>query len=102
MYRLTAACGATLPDQVDDPRRDASAPRKDGRLTFAVFDTDTALTRPSNGDGKPAPCMFGCPKKKASGRKHMRCFPTDEAEAFKRWRHVVMCAFTVSEVEVLQ
>lgn len=102
MYRLTASCGATFPDQVDDPRRDASATRKDGRLTFAVFDTDTAITRPTLDNGTTAPCLFDCPCKKASGRKQTRCFPVNEAESFKRWRHVVTCAFTVSEVEVPQ
>ena len=102
MYRLTASCGATFPDQADDPSIGHRRPRKDGRLVFVTYDTDTKITQPKMPDGSTARCRFECPCKRLAGRKETRCFPVDEAEVWKRWRYVVTCAFSVSRPETLQ
>ena len=95
VFRLTAACGATFPDTADDPSHG------EGTRRFAVYDSEGGITRPQK-DGAPAPCMFGCPRKREAGRKYERCFPSDESEAFKQWRHVVTCRLRVERVEVEQ
>lgn len=63
-------------------------PRKrDGRVSCVVYDSDrvgqSSPRRPTMPDGSPAPCRFGCPAKRASGRREMSYWPdeTNSAEA---------------------
>lgn len=52
--------------------------RKDGRVRVVTFATPNCPTRPVMPDGHRAPCMFGCPAKRASGRWMVRTWPEDD------------------------
>ena len=65
------------------------------------YDSEGGIPRPQK-DGAPAPCMFGCPRKRASGRKHEQCFPSNESELWDHWRHVVTCRLRAERVDVAQ
>lgn len=98
--RLVFACGASYEGVKDQPY--FAHTRADGRGRLAVYDSDGGLSRPQLA-GEDAPCMFACPAKRKSGRKHHRCFPSDEQRFLEQrdaggrmgveiqWRHVVTC-----------
>lgn len=101
MFRVKFECGAAYDGIVDDPSKSASAVRKDGACRYAVADTDSDVQRPTLPTGKSATCMFACPAKaKASGRKKIQCWPSNEAETHTRWRYVVTCYGRVESYEV--
>lgn len=103
---VTFECGATI-QNVLDPRPFSTAVKSD-RVRLVVYDSEgDEVQRPTvagylfarNG----APCLFGCPKKRASGRQEYKCFPSDEDDLERRrvggermgvdipWRRVVTC-----------
>jgi len=98
--KLTFACGAELPEAKESPVFSHRRANGDGRL--CVYDSDSDLMTPKLA-GKDAPCLWGCPAKRASGRKQVKCFPSDEVSMARKsaaggrmgvdipWRHVVTC-----------
>lgn len=104
--KLTFACGAAYADIKEVPAFSHRRANGDGRL--CVYDSDGGLTAPVL-DGKAAPCLYGCPAKRASGRKQVKCFPSDELGMARAsasggrmgveipWRHVVNCYCRVEE-----
>lgn len=97
---LKFECGARLPVEgyLKEPFRNVSGskPReKDGRTRLVVFAIPDCPTQPVMPDGKKAPCMYGCPKKRASGRKMVRTWPEDDykpdAPFIERIGYVVTC-----------
>jgi len=97
--RVVLACGAVI---APAERPTNCHLRPDGAARLVVYDSDGGLTRPRTPD-KLASCLFGCPCKRKAGRKHDRCFPSDEAAFAKAqaeggrmgveipWRHIVLC-----------
>lgn len=98
--KLTFACGAAFENVKVAPHFSHKRTNGDGRL--CVYDSDGDLTTPKLA-GKDAPCLWGCPAKRASGRKQIKCFPRDEVSMARKraeggrmgvdipWRHVVTC-----------
>ena len=84
-----------------DLRDDATAGVLLGELAREVGVVDVSA-KLSGANGAPAPCMFGCPRKRASGRKHEQCFPSNESELWDHWRHVVTCRLRAERVDVAQ
>lgn len=102
-------CGACY-QGVQDPTPVSSHVDKKGRARLCVYDSegDENFRRPML-DGKMAPCRFGCPCKRAGGRKEERAFPDDyeEREEFCReqksmighWRTIITCYGTFKPAE---
>lgn len=97
---LKFECGARIPENgyLKQPFQNMSGskPRpKDGRVALVTFAIPSCPTQPVMSDGSKAPCMFGCPKKRASGRKMIRTWPDDDykpEEPFsERMGYVVTC-----------
>lgn len=98
--KLTFACGAEYGNIKEAPVFSRRRANGDGRM--CVYDSDGGLTAPTL-DGKDAPCLYGCPKKQISGRKQIKCFPSDEVSMARKraeggrmgvdipWRRVVTC-----------
>lgn len=97
-YRIEFACGASYEDLSKLPY--TSHTKADGRIRLAVYDSEGGLTRPAHDNRKwggpwvAAPCLAGCPAKKASGRKQTRAFPSNGRAGV---RYVVSCYGKVEE-----
>ncbi len=74
--RVLFACGATTAAK-EDPTPNCRI-AKDGRIVLCVFDSDSkTLSRPVMPAGDGAPCRFGCPCKRAAGRKQISAWHED-------------------------
>ena len=109
--RLVFTCGANYEGVKEMPY--FAHKRADGSGRLVVYDSERHITRPKL-DGQDAPCMFGCPVKRKSGRKHQRCFPSNEQRFNEQrdaggrmgveisWRHIVTCYCKVQPEEPLE